>query len=629
MHIVEVVPISSLPKNAPQMLSYFCPSELPKGAIVEVPIARRKIKAVVIASAPIEEEKMNLKKSAFQIKNISKIISPEPLISNMQFRIALWISKNYFAPLSMAIKTVLPPFFLKRGYTNFSFPEPQKKPVKPFYLACPAKKSLDAIEETIRETIKNGGQVLIVVPEISIIKNYAAYFSKNNDPTIIYGGLGNKELYKNWRQTSDKATLIIGSRQSLFAPYKNLKMIIVDDPHHEAFKSDMTPLYRTPELARAVAEMTGADLIFISPLPNVVSYYHIKNREYFFKDLAPQSRTQIEVIDTNEEFKTGNFSIFSRKLIQELEIAKNNNNSILIFSSRKGYASVLVCENCRLTAKCPQCSVPLRVYKTPETYLLCHHCLKKIKMPEICSNCSSYKLKAIGTPGTQKIAEELRKYFDEKKIVILDASIVKDNSPEEDILVKKMAEKGVVVVASQMIFSHRHILKFDLIGIPGADSLMSLPEYQSEEKMLYQLYKLLDFKPETLIIQTYNPKNKTLSAFLQQDFASLYREELEIRESFSYPPFSKIAKITFGHPNAGKAAAESRILSEKMKMVISQLDLKNKVQILGPSPAFFAREKNIYYYNIILKIEPEENLDKILKYVPADWRIDIDPNEIL
>src|SRR3989344_4331593 len=238
MYILEVIPIANLPPQVPQLLSYFFSKELPKGAIVEVVIGNRKVLAVVISSEPAENQKILLKKSSFQLKKISSIVSETPLVSETQFKIALWLSQNYFSPLGMCLKTVLPPFFLKQNLEprmlnlekskfHLSGQEIQNSKL----LLSRAKNIIKNITSEIKKTLRDKKQILLVVAEI-----------------------------------------IIGTRQALFAPFTNLGLIIVEDPSNEAYKSDMSPKYNTVSLVKKIAKIYSAKLLFVSQAPDVDQY---------------------------------------------------------------------------------------------------------------------------------------------------------------------------------------------------------------------------------------------------------------------------------------------------------------------------------------------------------------------
>jgi primosomal protein N' (replication factor Y) len=211
----------------------------------------------------------------------------------------------------------------------------------------------------------------------------------------------------------------------------------------------------------------------------------------------------------------------------------------------------------------------------------------------------------------------------------LDASHIKTAKSEQDIIKKIEAEESYVCVATQMIFSHRYIQKFDLIGIPSVDSLVSIPDYRAEEGLFNQFEKLLDFEPEEIITQTYNPDSSFYSLLTSSNYKDFYDAEMPLRKLFWYPPFARLIKLSFRHSNKIKASYEARILGEKLKMAIVQRKMDKTVKLLGPSPAFIEKERGLYAYHIVLKILPEQRPDEVLRFVPSNWIIDVDPKSIL
>lgn len=215
------------------------------------------------------------------------------------------------------------------------------------------------------------------------------------------------------------------------------------------------------------------------------------------------------------------------------------------------------------------------------------------------------------------------------EIFIIDSSVLKSPKAEDELLKQIENSTSCICIATQMIFSHRYDKKFDLIGLPNIDSLTAIPDFRSEEQLIYQFYKLLDFEPEKVIIQTYHPDNPILSVLISGNYKGFYEKELQLRKLFWYPPFVRLVKLSFRHFDRQKAEYEARILGEKLKMVIVQRKLEGGIKLLGPSPAFVEKEKNLYIYNIVLKIMPGQRLDEILRFVPSHWMIDVDPHSIL
>ena len=319
MFVVEVIPLVSFPSQVPQLLSYFFNKTLLRGSIVEVPIGNRKVPAVVALSSPIEAKKISLKKSGFQLKKISSIISEEPKLTDIQFKIASWLSKNYYASPGLSFKTLLPQFFLNPRYP-FLYPKVEtedsnRPPTKPKLVLINAKKIIDEFKSRIPKIISQGKQVLIIIPEISVAKYFYDILAGYYETALIYSKVGVKQSYKDWlRISSGNAEVIIGTRQALFAPFSNLGLIMVEDPANMAYKSDMSPKYNTRDLALKISELYSADAIFISQMPDITSYYFIKNDLYKLEDKKITSKVDIKVEDMSSEIKSGNFSIFSRNL---------------------------------------------------------------------------------------------------------------------------------------------------------------------------------------------------------------------------------------------------------------------------------------------------------------------------
>lgn len=628
--IIEVIPLAILPSSVPQLLSYFHDAQLRKGALVEILVGKRKIKAIVISSTPLEEQKGVLKKSIFQLKKISKVISEEPKVSDVQFKILLWLSKHYYTPLGLSLKTVFPSFLLNKKITIQNLAIDEKHNKKPGLIITTASNQGAKLLDWINRA---NGQVLMVVPDRVVLSYFQSVLGKY-EPVIVHSSQGDKEKFRNWQMIRGGAKLVIGTRAALFYSFKNLGAVIVEDPINEMYKSDMTPKYDTPDLAEAVAQTYGASIFFTSSFAGVINYYKLKNNLIDISENKSEPTTKIKIIDTVNELKADNFSLLSRELRDELLTSIENGKKVLIFSPRKGYSGHLACQNCGELTKCPNCSIPMRVHKSIELVLICHRCSHSQQLPKFCSNCNSYKLKVAGPSGSQKIYDEIRELVSENHLkptlLILDSDVVK-NDTENDEVMKEIKKPGsAVLIATQMVFSHRYDVDFETIGVLNADALMAIPSYDTEERLLYHLNKLLDFRPDKLFIQTYSSDNAIYKTVVSGDYAGFYESELEMRKLFNYPPFCRLIKLSYGHFDERKASLAARVLVEKLRMAIAQDKLGGQFIILDASPAHVAREKNRYIYNVVIKVSPGAlNSKDILKYVPADWSIEADPLRLI
>src|SRR3989344_2411523 len=250
MYVIEVIPLAALPPNVPQILSYFFGRRLEKGAIVQISLNNRKVNAIVVSYAALESQKILLKKTGFQLKKLSSVVNEIPQASAGQFQTALWLSKYYYAPLGLCLKTVLPPFFLKKKYklgtADSVVPLSPKSAEKPLFILSSAKDTLDNLMSHLKKAVSGNGQVLFIIPEKINLEYLASRLKEKYETAVIHSGLSNKQYFESWVNASGgTAQIIIGTRQALFLSFKNLRLIIVDDPLNDAYKSDMSPRYNT------------------------------------------------------------------------------------------------------------------------------------------------------------------------------------------------------------------------------------------------------------------------------------------------------------------------------------------------------------------------------------------------
>ena len=628
--IIEVIPLATLPNNVPQLLSYFFDTPLAMGALVEIIIGHRKVNAIAISSTSLEEQKGSLKKSIFQLKRLSKVINPEPRLNSAQFKILLWLSRFYFTPLGLSLKTVFPSFLWNKKY-NVNNPNLRESTVRPELIILRSSETIKRLHALIKET---PGQVLITVPDKTVLDHFCAELNTGFPTAISHSDQSIKEKFTNWQKAQSGTKLIIGTRQALLFPYKNLEMIVVEDPLNEMYKSDMTPKYNAPDMAEKIAHIYGARLVYISTFAGVNNYYKSTDGKYDLIDESKRVSTEIKIINTVNELRANNFSLIGRELREEIFQSIERGKKVLIFSPRKGYSGLLLCQNCGTSIKCPNCNVPMRVHKSVELILICHRCSYTQKLPNFCSNCNSYKLKTAGPSGSQKIYDEIRELISEHglkaTLLALDSDIARNETEIGEIISEIKKPGPAILVASQIIFSHRYDMDFDTLGVVNGDALSAMPDYDSEERFLYHLKKLLDFEPKKLYLQTYTSENNLYKKISTDNLNEFYTQELETRKLFNYPPFCRLIKLSFRHPDQKRASIVARMLVEKLRMALAQEKLSNSINILDASSAFVEKERGYYIYNVIIKIPNNlPSLKDLLKYVPIGWSIEADPKTIL
>lgn len=448
------------------------------------------------------------------------------------------------------------------------------------------------------------GRVFLLVPEIGTAK----YFKK---------------------VLADLGVLTVGTRKDLFRAWDHLTDIIVEDPLHEAYKSDMTPRYAAPDVARELARIHGASLTYLSPALSATNQYLIDKNIFTLTNLKPHW-PEIVMADMTQERSGDNRSILSR---HAQDLILDDQRRILFYSPRRAYASLLRCHNCHKSAACTTCTTPMRVHRTSEDMLVCYHCGAYRALPKRCSSCQSGQLRPSGIAGSQKIIHAINDYRDRHgmsklDIPILDSDLVKTDKDEREVLRQLDESESGILVATQMIFSHRYERTFDHIVVVGADALAYNPDFRTQERLVYQLEKLADFTPRTLTIQYWDDRG-AVSHAPHRNWLELYTSELAERKSLNWPPFSRIIKLSLKHRDKSTSSRQAAIAADRLRRAVAHLKATKAVEILGPTPALVERAGGAWKQQIIIKTSLNaEKLRELLSYVPAAVMIDVDPRSI-
>lgn len=636
MYLLTIFPLTYIPRPASQALSYFCWQSLPAGGLVSIPLKKRKIIGVVINSQPAD--KLAIKSATFKLKGIDKILVPKKIFESWQIELAEYLGGYYWTSPGLFFKMMI----AKIQKSDFRCQKSERK----------------------------NKQTLILVPEISQIEQTIKEL-KLKDYTILHSGLPKKQLLTNWSKIREGVVKnIIGTRGAVFAPFNKLEKILILDesnPHHKSW--EMAPHYRVHEVAKKLSELHGAKLIFEAKVPSVETSYLVKKEGsskinlVLSKQPRPLARTKI--VDMREELKTGNFSIFSRSLQNELEEIIKNKGQAILFINRRGAGTFVLCRDCGYVAQCPNCDVPLvqHLFKKnsdsrlaiSDWQLICHHCGHSEKPPGICPQCRSIRIKAFGA-GTQKVELELKKIFPQTNVVRLDIDTASTSEKQKEIIKKFTKKESNILVATQMIFSYfpcqynnetmKQLNNVGLVGLVSADTLLHLPDFRSGERTFQTIVKLKNMVRQAhhksvFIIQSYNPGNCAIEYAAQNNWQKFYQTEIKSRAELDYPPFSQIIKLRFAHQNPQKAQEEAKVLAAKLTRQIKNFSASGGPaigwQLLGPSPAFIPKVKGKYAWQLLIKDKlPKSNKkkwlanrNKALAVVPSNWQVDVDPETIL
>lgn len=606
-----------------QTFSYSIPSsilaEVKKGILVEVPFHGRKLPGIVLDL----KRNVNLK---YKLKPISKIVCPSPILDNSQSKLAKWISDYYLAPIGEVVFTMIPPIAhrLVKSIGKILFKKAMAK--------LDGKKKIvytlyDRISNRIKDYIKitkkalgQNKQVIILFPEINLssdnLKSFFQVFSPA-EITILHANLTRTQRYQAWLSIrTGKKKIIIGSRSAIFAPCSNLGLIIIDQPENFAYKGEQTPKYHSVTVAKKLSELTDASLVLGSSSPSLENFYW-ENRGKYQKvkseKLKARSAT-MELVDMRQEK-----SIISWKLEQEIGDTLHKKNKVLLFVSKRGYASAFLCKDCGYTFRCPRCSNALTHHAINPPSLICHHCNFQSALPLTCPNCRGANLKSLGF-GTEIIESKVKKLFPQAKIILIDKDTL-------TILNFKFQIKNYdIVIATKSILQTSQ--SFDLTAVVSLDYMLNLPDIYSSENTYFTIVDLINITEKRLIIQTHQPDNNLFYLLANHRIDQFLKNELSHRKQYHYPPFGLLIKIISKSKDINQSKKElsrfSNLLNDRLHKE------KLNVEMSQPAPSYLSKKRNKYYYQIIIKSK-DSKIKKIIKNIniPKNLIIDVDPISLL
>ncbi len=472
--------------------------------------------------------------------------------------------------------------------------------------------------------------VIVMVPEISLTLQLAGRFRRRlgERVTVLHSALNLRERFDQWwGLKKGDYKVVIGARSAIFAPLKNLGLIILDEEHETSYKQNRTPRYHTREVALKLLEITGASVVLGSATPSIETRYLAEKKVFTFLSLKKRfgwgNFPNVEIVDMKKEK-----SFISERLREEIDETLKKREKALLFLNRRGFSPFLICLDCGNAVTCPYCAVSL-VYHKREGKLLCHHCNFRRKPPGECENCGSYRLSFKGV-GTEKVEMELKEAFPGAFLIRMDRDTVTGRGSHKRLLQLFLENEKSILLGTQMVAKGLDFPDITLVGILNADTALNLPDFRAEERT-FQLIMQAGGRagrgnlPGRVIIQTLNPTNPAILSAASGDYESFYRRELGERKELHYPPFKKLIRLVSFAKSEEKA-------EEFLKGVIGELE-ERKLSYLGPSPAPLQKLHGYYRYHLTIKIDPEEiqKLNFLEEKVDRESKliIDVDPVSML
>ncbi len=464
----------------------------------------------------------------------------------------------------------------------------------------------------IRKCIKMGKTAIVLVPEISLTPMMTQRFSKRfgKQIAILHSKLSIGERLDEWdRINSGEAKVVLGARSGVFAPLKNIGIIIIDEEHEMSYKSENAPRYHTRDIAFFRGEQWGASVLMASATPLVESYYKAQIGEYKLLEIKERfnknALPQVFVCDMRQELEKGNRTMFSYRLAEEMLYNKKKNEQVILLLNRRGFSTFVSCRKCGFVASCPHCNISLTYHKNSEK-LCCHYCGYTVKNYSVCPECSSSYIKYFGS-GTQKLEEEINNRFSDFEVLRMDVDTTGKKNSHEKILNKFSSGEADVLMGTQMVAKGLDFPKVTLVGVMAADTSLYIDDYRSSERTFSLIEQVIGRAgradlPGRAVIQTYSPENSVIEHVKNHDYMGFFNDEIKLRKVMHYPPFCRISTMLV----TGKNEQEVKTVIQRMfKWLKGRTKDREDVVLIGPAAATIGKIKDKFRYRIIIKYNGE------------------------
>ena len=502
--------------------------------------------------------------------------------------------------------------------------------------------------QLIEKALNEHKSSILLVPEISLtpqtVNRFIARFGKENI-AVLHSKLSIGERYDEWNKINDgRAKIVIGARSAIFAPVKDLGLIIIDEEHDSSYKSEMTPKYDAKEVARFMCKEANVPLLLGSATPDIDTFYRAKNEEIMLLELKNRANNaslpDIEIIDLREELAKGNKSMISTRLYEEIQKNINDKKQTILYLNRRGFSTFVMCRNCGYTVKCKNCNINL-TYHSNTNKLKCHYCGYEEKLVTKCPSCGSEQIRYFGT-GTQKLEYEINKLFPNASTIRMDIDTVSKKNSHEQILEKFKNDNIDILIGTQMVVKGHHFPNVTLVGVIAADGSLNIDDFRANERTFQILTQVAGRAGRgedkgRVIIQTYNPDNFSIECAKKQDYNLFYNTEISLRKQLKYPPFCDIILIGFTSVIEKEVAKVAGKIHEYLKNRVLKENLGIILYKALPSP--IDKIKNKYRWRILIKCKFGEEITDLINDVLEEFQktkskstkitIDLNPNNMM
>ncbi len=610
---IEIIPALKLPRSLPVSFSYAVPPDLMRqikvGQIVVINFNNRLTTGLVVN---IKKNKPTTQK----LKNIIKILYPHKLVTDEQIKLIKQTAVYYGSSINILVKSLLPKISAKIKNNPLQVVKIKNKKIK-------NKKSViklfwwnnmahyNKFYKKIITQNKNK-QLLILTPEIALAQKILTNLNLENEAIIFHSGLKTTQTFKLWQELlAGHKKIIIGTKISVLLPFTNLSAVIVDEEQNWNHKqSDINPRYDARLLATWLAQNHHIPIYLSTAAPSLETFFHQKINNILPKPVLQP--TNINLVDLKQERESGNYSFISTALAEGIEKNLQTHKKAFLLHNRKGLANFVICQDCNYIFICSTCQTTL-IYYEKTGQLHCHQCGFSIETPPLCPQCSGPHIKFKGG-GIEKVCQQIKEKFSSINI-----KTYSKNDPQ-----KELTAGGSIIIGTEYIFNKLNWSEIGLLGIINFDHFVSQPDFRAQEKAFQTLMLAVARLDNTskIIIQTSNSNDLVLKSLVNNNATLFYQSEIETRQKFNYPPFSQIAKIISQDKSQSKAYYLLDQLAKKIKNEFKDLEIS---AIL---PAFPRKTRNVFKYNLILKINDPRLKDRLFKLIPDNFLIDFEPERL-
>jgi primosomal protein N' (replication factor Y) len=648
MHYYEVL-IADGHYHSQAPLTYSSEDALPVLSVVTVPLRQRNVTGFIVSEADDPPQ--------FKVKPIKTVVSTKPLPRHC-LQLAQWLQAYYSSTLADALRQFAPSKpTVRRSKKLLQVLEPQDSGAQRSEpLTEEQQLAIKAIDESAsttillhgetgsgktrvylelaQKTLANGKSVVLLTPEISLTSQLLINVRrsiKKNRIFVLHSQLNDAQRKKIWFEIleANQPVVVIGARSALFTPINTLGLIVLDEAHEPAYKQDQSPYYHAARVASQLGVLTGAKVVLGTATPSIADYYLAEQRSAIVRmtKRAIESSSQVEtqLIDLKDRSLFSRNPYLSNILIDAINTAVSAKKQIIIYLNRRGSARMILCTKCSWHFLCPNCDVSL-VYHGDEHLARCHICGYKKSPPVACPKCNNPEI-IYRTIGTKTLADEVAKLFPSAAVQRFDS----DNAAGEqlhDTYHNLLAGKVDILVGTQLLAKGLDLPRLGLVGVVSAETSLALPDYTAEERAFQLLYQISGrvgrgHGDGRVIVQSYDPSNIVIRSALERNWRAFYEHSVVERRQYRFPPFSYLLQLTCKRATLGGAQKAS----ERLKKHLLALGLP--VEIIGPTPSFYARKGKYYYYQLVVKSKDRKSLIKIASAVPADWQVNLDPANLL